>query len=186
MRDVRLSQKERVAMARLQAMLELLPAALDRALLDIGVTSFEYTLLEALAEDPTSRMRLSALAARTNATLPRLSRVVNALERKGLAERAPCPQDARATYAVLTCEGHTRYQQARPLYAEAVRSMVLDALDDQQVDNLAELMLTILAQLDPTGRLDVTSSAVPCAGTSPLTPATPCPTVPAPLDPQIT
>ena len=62
-----LDLRERVAIARLHALLELLPAALDRHLAPAGITSFEYTLLDALESDPTQRLRLSNLAGRTNA-----------------------------------------------------------------------------------------------------------------------
>lgn len=168
-------------MARLQAMLELLPTALDRALTPVGITAFEFTLLEALAEAPDGRMRLSALAARTNATLPRLSRVVNALERKELVHRAPCPADARATNAVLTEQGRARYNQAVPVHAEAVRSMVLDALSDNDVTELGDLMFAILTRLDPQGRLDVTKEEAPPPGTEcSADPAPQCPADPAP------
>ena len=48
--DAVLSQDERVAVARLHALLELLPTALDQHLAPAGLTSFEFTLLEALAK----------------------------------------------------------------------------------------------------------------------------------------
>ncbi len=57
-----LSHAEQVAMARLQALLGLLPTALDRQLLPAGLTSFEYSLLTALAGSEDRRLRLSSLA----------------------------------------------------------------------------------------------------------------------------
>ena len=152
-----LSQPERVAVARLHALLELLPTALDRQLTSAGVTAFEYSLLEALAESDVKRLRLSALAARTNATLPRLSRVVTSLEHKGLVVRMPCPADSRATNAVLTAAGEKAYAHSRALHAEAVRTLVLDALDPADIDDLSRMTLAILTKLDPEGRLAVTA-----------------------------
>jgi DNA-binding MarR family transcriptional regulator len=157
-----LSQPERVAVARLQALLELLPTALDRQLQSAGVTAFEYALLEALAESETKRLRLSALASRTNATLARLSRVVTSLERKGFVERVPCPADARATNAVLTAAGERAHAYSRDLHADAVRALVLDALDPADLDDLSRVTLAILTKLDPEGRLTVTAERV-CA-----------------------
>jgi DNA-binding MarR family transcriptional regulator len=157
-----LSQPERVAVARLQALLELLPTALDRQLQSAGVTAFEYTLLEALAESETKRLRLSALASRTNATLARLSRVVTSLERKGFVERVPCPADARATNAVLTPAGERAYAYSRDLHADVVRALVLDALAPADLDDLSRVTLAILTKLDPEGRLTVTAERV-CA-----------------------
>ncbi len=152
-----LSTQERVAVARLQALLELLPSALDRGLQPAGLTAFEFTLLESLAESEHGRLRLSALAARTNATLARLSRVVTSLERKGLVQRMPCPADSRATNAVLTPQGESAYATSRDLYADSVRTLVLDALAPVEVDDLSRMTLAVLSKLDPEGRLDVTA-----------------------------
>ncbi|MCB0913172.1 MAG: winged helix-turn-helix transcriptional regulator [Propionibacteriaceae bacterium] len=158
-----LTQPERVAVARLQAMLELLPTALDRELAPAGLTAFEFTLLEALAEADQHRLRLSALAARTNATLPRLSRVVTALERKQLVERVACPSDGRATNAVLTPNGLAAYTESRGLHAEAVRTFVLDGLDHDDVDQLARLTYAVLTRLDPQARYGITTDGIACA-----------------------
>ena len=140
-----LTYEQRVAVARLHALLELLPTALDKELAPAGITSFEFTLLEALHEADGRRLRLSALAARTNATLARLSRVVTSLERKGLVLRAPCEEDGRATNAVLTDAGDTAFLESSGLYADAVQRMVLDGLDDTGVDQLASLSFAILS-----------------------------------------
>lgn len=161
-----LTHPERVAIARLQALLELLPTALDKELTPVGLTAFEFSLLEALGEADDSRLRLSALASRTNATLPRLSRVMNALERKGYVVRAACEADARATNAVLTDAGADARDDARHRYTDAVRRLVLGQLDETGVENLASMSLSILTALDPDRKLAVTTEATiapPCA-----------------------
>lgn len=152
-----LNQQERIALARLRALLELLPSELDRQLAETGLTSFEFTLIEALHEADRSRLRLSALASRTNATLPRLSRVVSALERKGLVDRAACEEDGRAINAVLTSAGESAYQRSRPVHDHAVRNLILDGLDAEGVASLAALTYSMLDKLDPERRLTVTT-----------------------------
>jgi len=152
-----LTYDQRVAVARLHALLELLPTALDKELAPAGITSFEFTLLEALHEADNHRLRLSALAARTNATLARLSRVVTSLERKDLVMRAPCEEDGRATNAILTGAGENVFLESTGLYAGAVQRMVLDGLDETGVDQLANLTYAILSRLDPDRRLAVTA-----------------------------
>lgn len=154
---------QRVAVARLHALLELLPTALDKELAPAGITSFEFTLLEALHEADGHRLRLSALASRTNATLARLSRVVTSLERKDLVMRAPCEEDGRATNAILTDAGETVFAESAGLYADAVRRMILDGLDDDGVDQLATLSYAILSKLDPERRLAVTATGADSA-----------------------
>jgi len=182
MSERELRYPERVAVARLHALLELLPTALDKRMQRAGLTSFEFTLLEALAEATDGTLRLSALASRTNATLARLSRVVTGLERKGLVRRAPCAEDARATNAVLTDPGRQAYRDSTPLYADAVSSMILDGLDEDGVDDLARISYAILTRLDPDRRLAVTAASA--AGEEcPADPADArCPADPEPAD----
>lgn len=174
-----LSHPERVAIARLHALLELLPTALDRHLTPAGITSFEYTLLEALAEAPEHTRRMSALASKTNATLPRLSRVVSSLEKRGLVERAPCAEDGRATNAVLTEAGLEVQRESAPLYADGARTLILEGLRSLSGDGVAQLTdvsYAILSALDPEQRLAVTASTPPCTAD----PAPPCSADPAP------
>jgi DNA-binding MarR family transcriptional regulator len=159
MTTIALTYGQRVAVSRLHALLELLPTALDKELAPAGITSFEYTLLQALHEANAHRLRLSALAARTNATLARLSRVVTSLERKDLVLRTPCEEDGRATNAVLTDAGEAVFLESMGLYADAVQRMVLDGLDDSGVDQLATLSYAILSKLDPDRRLTITAGA---------------------------
>ena len=66
-------------------MVELLPGALDTQLRrDSGLSHFDYFTLAMLSEAPERTLRISALAQRTNATLPRLSHVISRLEGRGL------------------------------------------------------------------------------------------------------
>ena len=91
------------AWVKLVAVVELLPGVLDSQLRrDAGLTHFEYFVLAMLSEPPDRTLRMTTLAQRTNATLPRLSHVVRRLEDRALVERFPCPDDGRATNARLT------------------------------------------------------------------------------------
>ena len=170
---------ERVAVARLHALLELLPTALDRELATTGVTSFEFTLLEALHEADAGRLRLTALATRTNSSLPRLSRVVTSLERKGFVRRAPCAEDGRATNAILTPAGEDAFTASHPVYNKAVRGMILNDLDEEEVGQLADLSLSILHKLDPQGRFGITTDTACAADPAPGSAAQDSPECPA-------
>lgn len=150
-----LTHPELVAVSRLHALLELLPTELDRRLAPAGVTAFEFTLLDILSRAEGHRMRLSELGRKTNATLPRLSRVVSSLERRALIARTPCLEDGRATNAVLTPEGIPVHELARALYTEAVRDLILPGLGEvpgDGVTQLANLSFSILKSLDPEYR----------------------------------
>ena len=100
-----LDDAQLTAWVRLAAVLELLPGVLDTQLRrDAELTHYEYYVMAMLSEAPKRTLRMTALAQRTNATLPRLSHVVKRLEDRDLIERFPCPEDARATNARLTAD----------------------------------------------------------------------------------
>ena len=149
-----LTTDERAMWLRLAAVLQLLPAALDTQLnRDEDLTHFEYFCLAMLSEAPDRTLRMSALATLTNATLPRLSRVISGLERAGLVVRRPCPSDRRATNAVLTEAGWAKIVQAAPGHVATVRELVIDALTPAQQAQLRRIAERLLARLDPEGRV---------------------------------
>ena len=94
-----LTREQQADWIRFAAVLELLPAALDAQLnRDAQLTHFDYFVLAMLSETPGRTLRMTALAARTNATLARLSRVVSRLERRDTFSGGP----ARVTGARRT------------------------------------------------------------------------------------
>ncbi|MFD2091491.1 MarR family winged helix-turn-helix transcriptional regulator [Blastococcus deserti] len=152
-----LSRRQLRAWIRLVAVLELLPGVLDAQLRrDAGVNGFDYYVLAMLSEAPGRTLRMTELARQTNATLPRLSHVVDRLEGRGLVERFPCPEDRRATNARLTAAGWRKVQEAAPGHVANVRQHVMDALSDEQVDQLAAIGDAILSRLDPSGAMAAT------------------------------
>ena len=149
-----LDSEERAAWLRFAAVMELLPAALDAQLRrDAGVSHFDYFVLAMLSEAPERTLRMTALAQKTNATLPRLSHVVNKLEGRELVERFPCPEDRRATNARLSDRGWDLVVGVAPRHVETVRHLVLDGLSGAQVRQLARISDAMLARLDPEGRM---------------------------------
>lgn len=149
-----LSDRELQAWIRLVAVVELLPGALEQQLRrDSDLSHFEYYVLAMLSEAPERWLRMTTLAARANATLSRLSHVVSRLESRGLVERVPCPQDGRATNAVLTAAGWDTVVAAAPGHVENVRRLVIDALTGEQVDQVTAIADAILERLDPDGAM---------------------------------
>jgi DNA-binding MarR family transcriptional regulator len=145
-----LTPEERAAWVRFVAVLELLPRALDSQLVrDEKLTHFDYFVLAMLSESPGATMRMAALATTTNATPPRLSKVMDRLEAQGLVERQACPGDRRATNAVLTEQGWAKIRQAAPGHVETVRRYVIDPLEPEQLSQLTDIAQRMLDQLDP-------------------------------------
>lgn len=139
---------------RLAALIELLPGVLDSQLRrDADLTHFDYWVLSMLSEAPDRTLRMTELAARTNATLSRLSHVVAKLEARDLVERRACPDDRRATNATLTETGWAKVVATAPGHVEAVRHYVIDALTDEQIAALTDIAGAILARVDPQERV---------------------------------
>src|SRR3954466_16053524 len=149
-----LDDDELTAWVRLAAVLELLPGVLDSQLRrDAELTHFEYYVMAMLSEAPKRTLRMTALAQRTNATLPRLSHVVRRLEERGLVERFPCPEDGRATNARLTESGWDTVVAAAPGHVKMVRELAIDPLSPAQVRQLRRIGDALLAELDPAGTM---------------------------------
>lgn len=152
-----LTDEELAAWVRTAAVLELLPGVLDSQLRrDAELTHFEYWVLAMLSETPERTLRMTELAMRTNATLPRLSHVVRRLEERDLVERFPCPEDGRATNVRLTVAGWTKVTETAPGHVANVRHHVIDALTPEQVSQLNAIAEAILARLDPDGNMTAT------------------------------
>lgn len=135
------------------AVVELLPGVLDGQLQrEAQLTHFEYFTLATLSESPLRTLRMTALAAQTNSTLPRLSHVASRLEVRGFLDRVPCPEDRRATNAVLTDAGWEKVVATAPGHVKTVRTSVIDALDDRDISDLDRVMGRLLARLDPDGK----------------------------------
>ena len=159
-----LDETEQHAWRQLAALLLRLPAALEQQLQrDAGMTHFEYWVVALLSEAPERRLRLSQLAAYANASLSRLSHVVTRLEQRGWVARERCPDDARASFAVLTDAGYDQVVAAAPDHVEHVRLLVFDGLDRDDVVSLARICEAIVRRVD----------APPTASAAPVTrPAT--------------
>lgn len=144
-----LDQDEQDAWRRLAAVILRLPSELDAQLQrDAGMSHFEYWVLALLSEAPDRTLRLSQLAAQANASLSRLSHVITRLEKRGWLARRPCPDDARATLAVLTDAGQETITDVAPGHVDAVRRFVFDGLDAGDVSQLARLCDAVLARID--------------------------------------
>ena len=149
-----LSDEELAAWVRLVGVVELLPGVLDTQLRrDAELSHFEYFVLAMLSDAPHRTLRMTALAARTNATLPRLSHVVRRLEDRGLVERSACPDDGRAINARLTEAGWAKLRDTAPGHVATVREHVIDALTPEQIGQLSDIAEALLQRLDPDGSL---------------------------------
>ena len=112
-----------------------------------SMPSTHYEVLVRLSEAPGRRLRMSALADRSQASRSRLSHTIARLEAAGWVERETCPSDRRGTFAVLTDAGFAALEAAAPIHVESVRTHLFDQLDGRQLDELRTIGERILEHL---------------------------------------
>ena len=129
-----------------------LPWSIDQQLQrDSDLRMVEYQVLAMLSESPARTMRMSSLAEVTNASLSRLSHLVDRLEKRGLVRREADPTDGRFTNAILTESGLSTLAAAAPAHLEHVRSLVIDVLTPEQLRRLGRDAARIMARIDTSG-----------------------------------
>jgi DNA-binding MarR family transcriptional regulator len=102
-----------------------------------GLTISALEALGRLAAAPGRSLRLSALATECGLSLSRISRIMDALQARGLVERRPVPDDARAVEGHLTGDGLKLVTCAQKAHFEAVQRTFFEHLSDQEIATLA-------------------------------------------------
>ncbi|GAB3165694.1 MarR family transcriptional regulator [Myceligenerans halotolerans] len=116
---------------------EALSAAHD-AELDLGLG--EYTLLVQLSEQPDRTQRMSALADGLVLSRSRLTHTVTRMEQRGLVSRCPADGDRRGVNCRLTDLGYAAVVAAAPGHVRAVRRLLVDVLDADEMEALGRIM----------------------------------------------
>jgi DNA-binding MarR family transcriptional regulator len=126
--------------------------ALDRQLqADSRLPHSYFEVLIPLSEVPGRSLRMSELADRTRSSRSRLSHAVARLEEQGWVRRVDCPTDKRGQVCELTDEGFAMLAAATPGHVEAVRQLLIDRLNPEQLrvmGELGEIMLRTTAEAD--------------------------------------
>ena len=145
-----LDTAERETWLSLVRVITKLPPLLDGQLeRSAGLNFFEYTILAMLSEQADRALRMSRLAALTNASPSRLSHAARHLEGRGLLVREGDLVDGRCIRAVLTSAGWQALVAAVPGHVDTVRELVIDALDPCQLAALRTANEQILQRVDP-------------------------------------
>jgi DNA-binding MarR family transcriptional regulator len=105
-----------------------------------------YDVLLELNAAPNRRLRMRELAARVTLSRTRVSRVVDELERSGLVEREPDPDDGRACFASITAEGRTELRRTAPHYLSAIETHFTSLLTTTEQRVLATALSKVAEQ----------------------------------------
>ena len=130
---------------------QLFTPAMDARLREVGLTLFEYGALMSLSDAPDRALRISEMAERTYAPVPRMSKVVARLEERGLVNRGVSTTDGRASLITLTASGRRVLLRAAPIQAAAAHELVLDRISADDAATLATILSPLVASLDTTG-----------------------------------
>jgi DNA-binding MarR family transcriptional regulator len=120
--------------------------------LDAGLSAeFNLSLsaLEVLARTAWAsegRMRISDLAEAALLSQSRVSRIVDQLEQRGLAERTSCPSDSRGVFADITEAGRELTGRALEWHWTQVRERFFASLSDRQVAELGKIWQQMLGR----------------------------------------
>jgi DNA-binding MarR family transcriptional regulator len=143
-----LTDDEEAAWRAIASVMVQLPWALECQLQrESGLSFIEYHALAMLSERPDHTLRMSELAALTNASLSRLSHLIKRLEVRQLVRREPDRSDGRYTNAILTKSGHAKLVAAAPGHVATVRRLVIDAVDAAELQQAHDVALRILSRL---------------------------------------
>ncbi|MEN5073027.1 MarR family transcriptional regulator [Isoptericola cucumis] len=110
---------------------------------DIQVSLGEYHLLVQLSEAPDWTLRMSALADFLALSRSRLTHTVARMEKRGLVTRRPAPGDRRGVHCVMTDAGYAVLVAAAPAHVTAVRRLLVDVLDADELTTLGRAMAKV-------------------------------------------
>jgi DNA-binding MarR family transcriptional regulator len=136
------------------AMQARLQAQLNRRLqAESGLSLADFDVLVALTDRPDAPIRVLELAESLQWEKSRLSHHLSRMQGRGLIRRQECLDDARGAFIVLTAEGRRAIERAAPPHVDAVRELVFDGLDADEVDALARISESVLDRIRlTTGR----------------------------------
>jgi DNA-binding MarR family transcriptional regulator len=110
-----------------------------------GLSFSEYEVLSRLAHAEDHHLRMSALAERSQLSLSRVSRLIDALERRDLVARRSCPGDSRVVHATITDAGCALVAQAQETFFETVEERFLGRLSCDEVGLLGQIFGRLVA-----------------------------------------
>jgi len=99
-----------------------------------------YDVLLELSRAPDGRLRPVEIEKVTLVAQYNLSRLLDRLQKEGLVVRAPCEDDARGQWVVISEKGRATQARTWKVYAKAIQKHVGEKLDDKAAGALAELL----------------------------------------------
>lgn len=151
MTDTWLSAPEQRAWRAFLGLHRELNARLNRQLqAESQLSLSDYEVLVVLSEAAEGRLRPFELCDFLQWEQSRLSHHIRRMESRALVSREGCTGDGRGAFVVLSPVGRAAIEAAAPSHAAAVRSLLFDAMTDEQVAVLEEVFTRALQEMGAT------------------------------------
>jgi DNA-binding MarR family transcriptional regulator len=150
--SAKMSSRELYVWETLQVVMENLKREVGRdlwAVAELSDTEFTVIANLRLAE---GGMRPSACARAIGWDSSRLAHQLRRLEKRGFVSKRADASDGRASVLVLTAEGDAAYRRAIGPHLRSAQKWFADALDEPQVEALADALETVLAHIQKLTR----------------------------------
>lgn len=143
-----LSATEEVLWRALMRIVGSLPRRFDADYLrTVGTSANEYLTLMSLSEAPEHELRMSNLADATALSASRMTRLVNALQERGLVMKRASAEDGRGNVASLTPAGLVKLKAGKRIHVSSVRALMLDHVDPASTKDAARALAEVAARL---------------------------------------
>ncbi|MFI5913963.1 MarR family winged helix-turn-helix transcriptional regulator [Dactylosporangium sp. NPDC051541] len=130
-----------------------LNARFNAQLAEHSLGNVDFEVLMRLARSPGGELRMTDLAAQTGLSTSGVTRVVDRLERDGLATRRACPTDRRGSFTVITPAGLAKMHEVLPDHLALIDEWFTGRLTPDELDGL----LRSLRKIRDAVRPDATS-----------------------------
>ncbi|MER7281716.1 MarR family transcriptional regulator [Dactylosporangium sp. NPDC000244] len=132
-------------------------ARLNVQLAEHGLGNVDFEVLVRLARSPGGELRMTDLAAQTGLSTSGVTRVVDRLERDGLAARRACPTDRRGSFTVISERGLAKMREVLPGHVALIEQWFTGRLSSAELETLLGGLRTIRDAVRPDATSGVPS-----------------------------
>jgi len=144
-----------------------LPRIGERLAAELGASLVELDLLAELKRSPQRRLRMNEISDKLTISTTSVTRLVDELERRGLAERVLSREDRRVVYAALTEDGAELLIRAHPVSGPTLEEHFGRHFTTSEMAGLRTLLGRVLHDTDG-GAGGSASDGESGSGTAPL------------------
>ena len=111
---------------------------------EVGLPLPWYGVLLHVGRSPAGVRPMGELVNATAFTSGGVTRLVDRMERAGLAERRPCPTDRRVQYVALTAAGQEMLERATEVHLRGIQQHMIGLLDQDEIRQLNAILARLV------------------------------------------